>query len=538
MSQLIESRLPCDNPKCLSSDAVALYSDHHKYCFSCGTTTFPDTPKEPKEPINLKEADTYVYKDFRGVPALICEKYNCPTGLNAAGEPLEIYYSYVSNDPENEPAGKRRILNSDPKAKKLFLTEGDLSKPGLFGAHVHPQGSKKSITITEGEQDALSVDYVLGDQTASVSVRNAATAKTDCINNRDYINSFDRIIFWFDNDTAGKEALAKCIPLFDFNKTFIVNDTKFKDANDYLQHNDSRGLNSTWRAAKRFTPDSIISTFSEIEKALEKDQEACIATYPFAELQHNLFGMHRGEVIVFKAGEGIGKTETFRAIEHHVLKTTDAKIGIIHLEEDSGTTIKALATYELGVPCVLPDSGVTKKEILDGYKAAVGGREDRVFMHDHFGADDPNVILDNIRFLVSSCGCDIIFLDHIGLLVNTQSAEEGERMKLDYLSNKLKFMAKELGFCLVEIAPTNDDGQTRGSRNISKVANSVIHVERDLKNPDPTARNTTFYTIDKARLGGRTGPAGKILFDTETYKMREFEPTDHRPQKLTELKVA
>lgn len=483
----------------------------------------------------MEVADSYVYQDFRGVPGVILEKYNAYVGLNAEGTPLEVYYSYVSNDPENVPVGKRRLLKTNEKGRKMFFTEGDINSAGLYGKHVHPPGSKRSITIFEGEQDALSGDFVVGDQTACVSIHGASSAKRDCQNDRDYINSFDKIIFWFDNDVAGQEALAKCIPLFDFNKVFVVTDTKFKDANEYLQNNDSRGLNATWRAAKRFTPDSIISTFDEIEKALEKDQEACLATYPFEELQHNLFGLHRGEVIVFKAPEGVGKTETFRAIEHHVLKTTDVKIGIIHLEEDSGTTIKALATYELNFPCVLPDSGITKKEIFDGYKSAVGGREDRVFMHDHFGADDPNVILDNIRFLVSSCGCDIIFLDHIGLLVNTQSAEEGERMKLDYLSNKLKFMAKELGFCLVEIAPTNDDGQTRGSRNISKVANTVVNIERDKLNPDATSRNTTYYTIEKARLGGRTGPAGRVFFDTETYKMREFEPEDNKPMKLREV---
>lgn len=531
----MKTHLACDD--CGSSDALTVYDDDHTHCFSCGKTRFPKD-NNPKGLTELEWEDSYTYKEFRGVPSYTMERYNAITGSNPEGKDTEVYYSYVSNDPSNEPVGKRRKLETNTKGRKVFFSEGDINKAGLYGKHVHPPGSKKSVTVFEGEQDALSGDYVLGDITASVSVQSASTAKRDCVNDYEYLNSFDKIIFWFDNDVAGKEALQKCIGLFDFNKVFIVSDTKYKDANDYLQNNESKDLNTVWRAAKRYTPDSIISTFSEIEAALEKDQEACIATYPFAELQHNLFGIHRGEVIVFKAPEGVGKTETLRAIEHHVLKTTETKIGIIHLEEDSGTTVKAIATYELLLPCVLPDSGVTKKEIFDGYKSAVGGREDRVFMHDHFGADDPNVILDNIRFLVSSCGCSIIFLDHIGLLVNTQSAEEGERMKLDYLSNKLKFMAKELGFALIEIAPVNDDGQTRGSRNISKVANTVVNIERDKLNPDATARNTTYYTVEKARLGGRTGPSGRVFFDVESYTMREFEPSDHQPKNLRELKVA
>lgn len=539
MSKVALHNQPCTNPKCGSSDAMQVYDDGHTHCFSCGTTTQPKSDKGSIKELADQDELTYVYDKFRGVPALINEKYNCYVGKNEKGEVDEVYYSYVSSDPSNTPAGKRRLVSqTDQKGRKVFYTEGETNRLGLYGKHVHPPGSKRSITITEGEQDALSVDYVLGDQTAALSIQSASTALRDCKLDREYINSFEKIIFWFDSDKPGKEALLKVVSLFDFNKVFVVEDTKYKDANEYLENNASKELNAVWRAAKRFTPDGIISTFSEIEAALEQDLEACIGTYPFEELQYNLFGLHRGEIIVFKAAEGIGKTETFRAIEHHLLKTTDAKIGIIHLEEDSGTTIKAIATYELNVPCVLPDSGVSKKEILSGYKRAVGEREDRVFMHDHFGADDPDVILDNIRFLVTSCGCDVIFLDHIGLLVNTQSAEEGERIKLDYISNKLKFMAKELKFCLVEIAPTNDDGQTRGSRNISKVANTVIHIERNLTAEDESARNTTYYTIVKARLGGRTGPAGKVFFDRETYKMREFTPMDHKPSNTKELKVA
>lgn len=539
MSKVVKANQPCPNPKCGSSDALAIYDDDHTYCFSCGTTTQPirNSTERFQELVNPEELD-YNYRDFRGVPSRVLEKYNALTGVDENGVIQDVYYSYKPVD-TTEPAGKRRLVNEKTSnGRKVFITEGQTNGLGLYGKHVHDGGSKRSITIFEGEQDALSGDTVLGDQTASTSVQSAGTALRDCKLDYDYINSFDKIVFWFDNDIAGKEALEKCIPLFDFNKVFVVSDTKYKDANDYLQNGASRELYAVWKAAKRYTPDGIISTFNEIEEALEKDQEACIGTYPFKELQHNLFGFHRGEIVVFKAQEGIGKTETFRAIEHHLLKTTEAKIGIIHLEEDSGTTIKAIATYELGVPCVLPDYNISKREILDGYKKAVGGREDRVYMHDHFGADDPDVILNNIRFLVTSCGCDIIFLDHIGLLVNTQSAEEGERIKLDYISNKLKFMAKELHFCLVEIAPTNDDGQTRGSRNISKVANTVIHIERNKVAEDIKERNTTYYTIEKARLGGRTGPAGKVYFDTESYTMREFEPLDHRPLGTKELKIA
>ena len=86
----------------------------------------------------------------------------------------------------------------------------------------------------------------------------------------------------------------------------------------------------------------------------------------------------------------------------------------------------------------------------------------------------------------------------------------------------MKKMAKELRFCLVIISHVNDDGKTRGSRNITKVANTVIHMSRDLTSTDELTRNTLVLTIEKARLTGRTGPGGRYFFDTSSYTLKEL----------------
>lgn len=532
----MKAHLPC--PCGRSSDAYAIYEDGSEHCFSCDKHKFPESKEND---LSFPEYETYKYVSFRGISERTMEKYNAVAGFK--GDELDsIVYSYKSPTVTDEEAvGKVRYVGVETKkGKNPFSTFGKLNDEGLYGKHVHTAGSLPSITIFEGQDDALTGDTVFGDRSACLSVQSASTALRDIKKDREYINSFDKIIFWFDNDQAGKEALDKVIKagLFDFNKMFIVGETSYKDANDYLQADERKEIFTIWKSAKKYTPDGIISTFSEIENALNKANEDQIGTYPFETLQHNLFGLHRGEVIIFKAPEGIGKTETFRAIEHHLLKTTDKRIGIIHLEEDDGTTIKAIATYELGVPCVLPDYGVTKKEIFDAYVKAVGNREDRVYMHSHFGADDPDVILDNIRFLTTVCGCDFIFLDHITMLVTGLGDDGDERRKLDYISTKLKLMAKEIGFCLVMISHVNDDGQTRGSRNITKIANTVVDIFRNKVADDIRERNTTYYTIEKARLGGRTGPGGKVFFDPDTYNMRDFQPTDHKPIEFKEFKAA
>jgi len=368
--------------------------------------------------------------------------------------------------------------------------------------------------------------------TAAVSIHSSVSARADCIRSRDYINSFDKIYLCFDNDEPGQKATREVAGLFDFHKVYQVKFHKHKDANEYLEKGLQDEFLECWKHARRFAPDNIISTFDEIERSLADSKEDQIGTYPFRNLNTALYGLHQGEVVVFKGPEGIGKTEVFRAIEHHLLKTTNHPVGIIHLEEDNGTTVKAIAGYELKAPAVLPDAGISQKDILEGYKKAVKDDEGRVHIYSSFETEDEEVLIDNIRFLVAAAGCKFIFLDHISWL-GTGLVDDDERKKLDRISQKLKLLAKELKFCLIMISHVNDEGKTRGSRNITKVANTVIDLSRDLVSVDSIQRSTIYFVVEKARLGGRTGPAGRSIFDSMTGRLEDEDYQEYSQSSLT-----
>jgi len=98
---------------------------------------------------------------------------------------------------------------------------------------------------------------------------------------------------------------------------------------------------------------------------------------------------------------------------------------------------------------------------------------------------------------------------------------DNERRALDYLSTRLEMLVKELEFALIVVSHVNDEGLTRGSRNISKIADIRIDLTRDIKSSDPIIRRTTHLMIAKNRFCGRTGPAGQLLFDPATYTLNE-----------------
>lgn len=435
--------------------------------------------------------------------------YDVLTKVNEEGKPIEVGFLYANG------AFKIRSLT-----EKKFWSKGEMSDATLFGKERFPAASNRYITITEGEFDALSAFEMLGSGSAVVSVRSASSARADCQRERDYLNSFERIYLAFDADEPGQKAVHEVAKLFDFNKVYHVKlDPTLKDANAYLAADKKEVFRKTWWNSKRFIPEGIISTLSEFDDIIDKAGVKEGVPYPFAKLQDMTYGIRTGETVLFTAMEGIGKTEIIRAIEHHLLRTTDANIGIIHLEESKGRALQGLAGYELKAPIHLPGTVIENADVKSALHDLIR-RDDRLHIYSHFGSSDPNVILDTIRFLAASCNCKYIFLDHITMVVSGLG-EEDERKALDYISTRLAMMVEELDFALIFVSHVNDEGKTRGSRNISKIADLWVELTRNQQAPTEEERNTTYLTIRKNRFGARTGPTGTLRFDLNTFMISE-----------------
>jgi twinkle protein len=114
-------------------------------------------------------------------------------------------------------------------------------------------------------------------------------------------------------------------------------------------------------------------------------------------------------------------------------------------------------------------------------------------------------------------------------MIVTGLNDDDERKTLDYLSTKLATMVHDLDFTLFCISHVNDDGKTRGSRNISKVANLRIDLSRDLVADLEEDRNKTFVTVSKNRYVGKTGPAGVLAFDVDEFMLKEAKEVLHLP---------
>lgn len=495
-SEAVELHVPCE--ECGSSDAKSIYSDGHGFCFAC-QTYFP--------PSGLDSGKfTYEFIPHRCVNKEVMAFYGVSAKINEEGKPLELGFKYPNGN------FKHRVLDS-----KNFYTKKGEKLEGLFGRNKFAAGSHNSVTITEGELDALSLYQVL--RSPVVSVQSASTALRDCTVDRGWLNSFSTIYLAFDADVAGREATASVASLFDPIKVRHVKFSNRKDANEYLQAGEEKVLKEVWLNSKRYLPETIISSFEVFKEILSKPKKMG-HPYPFKTLTDMTYGIRTGETVLFIAQEKVGKTELMHFIEHKLLKETDDNVGAIFTEEPPLRHLQALAGIEDGVPYHLPDRSAEPDVVFKAAQKVIGS-DDRLHVYTHFGSDDPDILLDTIRFLVSGCGCRYILFDHLSMVVSGNRGEDDERRSLDYISTRLEMMVKELDFALIMVSHVNDNGQTRGSRYPTKVADITISAHRDMQHPDPVERATIHLRVVYNRFAGKTGPAGKVIFDRDNYRFTE-----------------
>jgi len=496
-SRIILDDQPC--PKCTSSDAYHVYSDGHGYCYSCNTTF-----KNNKD-FSLESNFTYEYIAHRSLSLETLRFYDIKTKIDPEGKPVSVGFRY--------PNGSYKIRDFN---KKDFYSQGEINKAGLFGHDKFATGSHKYVTITEGEYDAASLYQIL--HSPVVSVQSSSTAVRDCTVDRPWLNSFERVYLAFDDDEHGREATRNVAKLFDYNKVYHVKLGILKDANEFLQKGKEEDLRNIWWNARKYLPETVISSFEDFRKILTEPVRKGIS-YPFHTLTSMTYGIRTGESVLITAQEGVGKTELMHAIEHHLLKETDDAIGAIFLEEGKRRHLQAIAGVELEKPIHLPDCDVKTSEIISSLEKVVS-KDDRLYIYSHFGSDDPEILLDTIRFLVSARSCRYILLDHISMVVSGLAGED-ERRALDYISTRLEMMVKELDFALILVSHVNDEGLTRGSRYISKIADLRIDATRNLLADNEEEKNTVFLSISKNRFSGKTGFAGRLLFNPLTFTIKE-----------------
>ena len=547
----MRSHLPC--PDCGSSDALTDYGNA-THCFSCGAHHRRDIrtgnmerpePKVSERKYDYPNEGNYTALKERNITAKTAETFKVRRFEMSDGS-VHIVYPRYNKDGHRIGEKVRRITKEDPKQ---FFFQGPTKEFTLFGQHVFSPGGK-FITIVEGQDDALAAYELMGSRYPVVSVDSAESARKDCVQAFEYLNSFDGIVINFDTDEVktrpdgskyypGQEAAEKVASLFPIGKVKVLQLKRAKDANDYLSQGLTKEYLEEWWKATPYIPSGIKLGRDMWEEIVAPRQFETVL-YPWTSTNEMTYGMRLSEVVLVTAETGIGKTSIAKEIEYHVLKNTQHGVGFLHLEEPNVDTVLGIMSIEANKPLHLPDvrKTVDDDELRKLYDSIINN--DRVVVWDHFGSNSVDEVVNKIRHMVA-LGCRYIFLDHLTIVVSDHA--DDERKQLDEISTKLKMLCMELNVAILAIIHQNRQGQIRGSAGPEQIANMVIKASRNKEEEDPWRRNVTKLVLQKNRFCGKTGPMTYLLYNDMTGRLQELTKEEIRifenggaPNKPTEEK--
>ena len=520
---------------CGSSDANAVYSDGSAFCFSCKKTQGKDTQDTEvvfdvvQTNLNLDEIESLPVDTFRNISKQVLYNAGVKVEYDQDRNIISHYYPITIN--KKVKAYKKRIV-----ATKGFRVVGKAEVPELFNQS--NCGRYKNLVITEGEIDCLSIIEMLTKAKAKfdvVSIVNGAqSARRNIASNLDFVNKYDKVFLAFDNDEPGIAAANDAAHVIKPGKAHIVNSV-YKDANDALYKEQSDTYLSNVWGAKVYKPDNFVSG-EKIWDAFKERSTVKSVPYPncLKGLNDKLFGMRLGEITLFTSGTGSGKSTVVKETILNLLEKTEAKVGLISLEESIGDTATKLIGMSINKNIRMPDD-VTEEEARKGYEKVFG--DERLILLDHQGSVADTSLLDRIEYL-AALGCNYLILDHITIAVSEGVDGATGNEAVDKVMSSLLKITKRYNIHLTLIShlrKSSGEGKSfeegimpnldsiKGSGSIKQISFDIIGFARNMMAPEPSERNVVKFAVLKSRFSGDTGMCGQATYDVASGRLNYNE---------------
>ena len=511
--------MPCD--QCGSSDANSLYSDGSTFCFRCHAYSHGDNDviHTHQRVSNVRLQGSAGRLQSRGISERTAELFK----TYKDGKVLRHYYY----DSSGTLVGAK-VRTTD----KQFKCEGEVKT--LYGMNLfkHKTTSKqKKLVIVEGEMDAMSV-WESQPNWDVVSIPNGAPAAKKAIqNNYEWINYYDKVVLFFDNDEAGQKAVNEAAGVLPPGKVYIGFLDDYKDASEALQAGDSEAVRAVCNFAHtQYKPDGIVDAKNLLD-LITTPTPPSDHEYPFQGLQSKLHGIRYGELVTITAGSGAGKSSFCRDLCAHLLNKGE-RVGYLALEESNRRTALGLMSAAVGRSLHLGEHD--RSELIDAFDKTINNWNLHLF--DGFGSYDPDHIYERIEYMASGLETRVVFLDHLSILLSGLDGDE--RKMIDTTMTKLRSLVERTGislFLVSHLRRTTSDvnheegarvtlGQLRGSAAIAQLSDGVIALERDQQSG--SERSSTTVRVLKNRYSGEVGVACQLTYDLDTCKFNETEPDE------------
>jgi twinkle protein len=514
---------PC--PKCRENgrdktgNHLMTFKDGNKFCNRCGYTVRKENGKPiavDAEPEDIQRPSEFrdAYISSLPVASLISRNIDSNIADIYKVKTDDKYHYYPLTFDDVCIGYKRRTI-----AEKEFTILGSGKTNQFFGHHLLGNAGGK-VFITEGELDAMSVCQALMRQQKPDALKTfgippvislphgSGSAKKLLIENKERLDGFKSIVLIPDTDKAGRKMVEDAAAVFGREKLLEINLSPYEDANHMVMKGMEQMLAVLCLSkGKTPQPEQVVwgeeVPLEELMKPIPKGVK--IVQYPG--MSRKMHGLRTGgdgaELIVVCSGSGMGKTTYTHEWAYCLRKFYDMTIGTIRLEESIKKSEQTLIAIDNNVPIAKlreDPSALSKQAWEKSYEEVIG--RGRVAFLDHFGSLDSAHLVDQFKWLAGVGGCQVIFLDHISMVVSGTSSQYGERKDLDILMTNLASFVETSGTTVVAVVhlkrPEGDksynDGHKislsalRGSAGLEQLSHTVISIEGDQRENDGNRR--------------------------------------------------
>lgn len=472
-----------------------------------------------EEPINVKE-HVVDYWGKRGISKNVIDYLDIREDSHGNG----VFNFYDTNDVltmvKYRPA--RTVEKHSGQPKTWCQKDADTSAL-LF--NMNRVNTSKPLLITEGETDcasAIEAGYI-----NTVSVPLGAGNLHWIEENWDWLNNFDSIIIWSDNDEPGIKMRKECIYRLGTWRTKYISTPEFfekengkrvplKDINDCLQVGGKEFVMNLISEAKDVPVKSVVD-YSEIEE-LDISQMDGVKT-GIKPLDDELLKIFYGTLTVLSGRPGSGKTSI---IDQTIARTIDDGSPVFLFSKEMPERMSANWFNTI----IAGRRNMVERTSRDNRKYYIVPQAIQKKMQTHYNKklfiyrdDEPNdvdSVLKSAEECVRKFGCKLIVLDNL-MMIDLNCSESDKNTAQTNLINALIKFAAKFNVAVVLIAhprktqDTNSDIEMydiSGTSNIINLAMRSIGLRRVSKKEknDPKSKWHNYdvvLTVIKDRLLGK-----------------------------------
>lgn len=436
---------------------------------------------------------------------------------------------------------KYRAARAVKKGEQQMWWQKDSSNcPVLYG--LNRIDITKPLLITEGHIDTLSC--MEAGYTNAVSIPHGAADLNWIEFNFSFLENFDEIILWFDNDAAGQKALKDAIIRIGEHKCKVVKpnkDVEAKVEGYYKKYNVDLEIrktdaNNVLLACGKQEVLNLINQAEEIEipdviRLMDCEEfdinKADIISTGFKHLDRKMYGYIGGTVNIFTGYSGEGKTTTM--MQTCVLPPLEIGETVwIFSGELHKSLVKNWVTFPMaGSKHIIEwDNGADKPKgysITNEAKVHIEEHyKDRVFFYDNYLNTKPKSIIDKMIYTYKKYGTKVFIIDNLMCLDFGSETEQYSEQK-EFLMTLLAVTAK-YGFFMHLCAHPRKPGLNKnpdiysifGSSSITNLVHRIFWVMRDYDKESP---HDGSIWVGKDRMTGISNESIKYYYDRPTRRV-------------------